>query len=337
VVCFRRGSAGSGTGNVRQQGFGFQFTHARRVRAVFCLACWVPALVCASAQTGDIPGPAVIINGLSLPSAIASDKQGNLYVVDEGCGVPGGQGDCNVYRESASGGTWTQSRIAAFTSSNLPTSVAVDGSGNVYIGVTGAGIYRETPSGSGYTQTSVGCAFAKPAALASDSHGNLFVADSTTGRVYREKAADTCASATVVTNTASVTGLAVDECGDLYIAQSSGDNGILKEAPSGGGYAQSAVGSGMAGVIGVAVDGHRDVYYSDDAGTVAVWIPNAQGYAQQSVKTGLPPSPIGGMAVDGANNLYFAEFPSSRIWKAVPAFTPPPAPACGTEATAPPK
>lgn len=303
--------------------------------AVLCLACSVPGLVFAQAQTAEKEGPAVVITGLDLPSAIASDSQGNLYVVDEGCGIPAGQGDCNVYKETLSGKTYTQSNVAAFTSANLPTSIAADAGGNVYIGVTGKGLYKEAPSGQGYTQSAIGCAFAKPVALAFDGKDGLYVADGETGRVYREKAGDTCATATVVASLTNVTGLAVDSCGNVYIAQSTGAASIVKETPSSGGYVQSAVGSGMAGLIGVAVDGRQDVYYSDVMGRVSVWVPNGRDHTQHPVMTGLPLSPIGGMAIDAGNNLYFADFTNSRIWKVAPAFDLPTPAACSAAPGAP--
>jgi hypothetical protein len=333
VVDFRVSSAGLGRAVASARRF--RFSSVRVALAILGLTCWIAALVCAQAQTGANQGPAVVITGLSLPSAIASDSQGNVYVVDEGCGIPGGQGDCNVYKEAVSGSAYTQSRVVAFTSANLPTSVAVDASGNVYIGVTGKGLYKEAPAGSVYAQSSIGCAFAKPTALAFDGKDGFFVADSQTGRVYREKAGDTCETATVVASLTSVTGVAVDSCGSVYVAQSTGTAAIVKETPSNGGYVQSAVGSGMAGLIGVAVDGHRDVYYSSVLGSVSAWVPNGQDYTQHPVMTGLSMSPIGGMAIDGANNLYYADFTNDRIWKAVPAFALPTTPSCGAVPAAP--
>ena len=335
MLDFRLSSGGSGSANGPRRGFGFHLPIARAAKAGLCLTCWIPALVFAQTQTAGGQGPAVVINGLSLPSAIASDNQGNLYIVDEGCGIPAPPGDCNVYRETASGGGYTQSRVASFTPANLPTSVAVDASGNVYIGVTGKGLYKETLSGQAYTQSSIGCAFAKPAALAVDGKSNLYVADSETGRVYREKPEDSCSTVSVVASLKGVIGVAVDSCGSVYVAQSTDTGGIVKETPSGGGYVQSAVGSGMAGLIGVTVDAHQDLYYSALAGSIGVWIPNGRGYSQRTVMTGPPLSPIGGLAIDGASNLYFADFTNSRVWKAVPSFPLPTAPACGTTPAVP--
>lgn len=293
------------------------------------------ALPTAAGQTPapGAPGPAVVVSGLNLPSAIASDSQGNLYVVDEGCAIPAGQGDCNVYKETLSGGAYTQSRVAAFTAANLPTSIAVDAGGNVYLGVRGKGILKEAPSGPTYTESAIGCAFSKPAALALDGRENFFVFDSETGRIYREKAGDTCATATVVAGLTNVTGIAVDSCGRVYAAQSTGATSIVRETPVVGGYAQSPVGSGMAGLIGVGVDAHGDVYYADVIGSVNVLVPNGQDYTPQTVMKGLSVSPIGPMAFDAANNFYYAEFPNSRIWKVAPSFPPPTPPACGAAPT----
>jgi hypothetical protein len=335
VLDFRLSSGGSGRAGGPGRGYGFRSVAAAALLAGWCLTGWMPPLVRAQAQSGGAPAPTVVVSGLSLPSAIASDSQGNLYIVDEGCGIPGGEGDCNIYKEAPSGAVYTQSRVSTFTAPNLPTSVAVDAGGNVYIGVTGKGLLKEAPAGQIYAQSAIGCAFAKPVALALDGKGDIYVADSATGRVYREKAEDTCASAAVVASLASVTGLAVDGCGGVYVAQSTNPGAIVKETPLNGGYVQAAVGSGMAGLIGVTVDAHQDVFYSDLGGKVGVWIANTQGYTQGTVMTGLPFAPIGGLAVDGASNAYIADFTSGRVWKAIPSFPLPTPPACGA-APAPP-
>lgn len=298
------------------------------------LACGIPAAAAAQAQTA--PEPSVVVSGLNLPSALASDSQGNLYVVDEGCAIPGNPGDCNLYKETPSGATYAQSRVAAFTSADRPTSIAVDGSGNVYVGAQGKGVLKETPSGQTWTQSAVGCAFPKPAALAFDGKDSFFVFDSESGHVYREKATDTCATATVVASAGNVTGLAVDSCGALYLAESSGAASIIKETPVMGGYAQSSVGSGMAGLIGVGVDAHGDVYTADVIGRVTVWVPNGQEYTQHTVMKGLALSPLGPMAFDGASNFYYVDLPNNRIWKVAPSFPLPAMPSCGaTPAPAP--
>ena len=303
--------------------------HSRAALAAACLACWLPAHVAAQTQAAGAPGPAVVVSGFDLPAAIAADSQGNLYVVDAGCAIPAAQGDCNVYKETLSGETYTQSRITTLTSEDRPTSIAVDATGNVYVGVTGKGLVKETPSGQAWTQSLIGCAFAKPAALAFDGKNTFFVFDAQSGHIYRETATDTCATATVVASAANLTGLAVDSCGSVYVAQSTGSSSIVKETPVMGGYAQSAVGTGLAGLIGVGVDAHGDVYSADVMGSVTVWVPSGRDYTQHTVMKGLSLSPIGPMAFDGANNFYYAEFPNSRIWKATPSFPLPAAPSCG--------
>lgn len=283
-------------------------------------------------QPAAAAAPAVVVSGLDLPGAIAADGQGNLYVVDEGCAIPAAGGDCNLYKETLSGGTYAQSRVATFSADDRPTSIAVDGAGNVYVGLTGKGLVKETPSGQAWTPTPVGCAFPKPAALAFDGKDTFFVFDTQSGHIYREKATDTCATATVVASAANLTGLAVDRCGSVYVAESTGSASIVRETPVMGGYSQSTVGSGQAGLIGVGVDAHGDVYSADVIGNVSVWVPSGRDYTQHTVMKGLSLSPIGPMAFDGADSLYFAEFPNSRIWKAAPSFSLPAAPACGAPA-----
>lgn len=324
-------SPGLSSGSGSRRNFKLEGSMVRAL-AVACLACSFSARLGAQTQPSVPAAPAIVVSGLDLPAAIASDGTGNLYVVDAGCAIPAAQGDCNVYKETLSGGRYSQSRVTSFDSKERPTSIAVDAGGNVYVGVTGKGLVKESPSGQAWAQSLVGCAFAKPTALAYDGKDTFFVFDAQTGHIYREKATDTCATAAVVASPANVTALAVDSCGDVYLAQSTGSAAIVRETPVMGGYAQSTVGSGMAGLIGVGVDAHGDVYSADVMGGVNVWVPSGRDYAEHNVMKGLSLSPIGPMAFDGANNFYFAEFPNSRIWKVSPSFPVPPALACGAPA-----
>ncbi len=81
--------------------------------------------------------PTPIITGLNQPTGIAVDASGNLYVTDPGAG--------QVYKETLSGGTFTQSTIASVTANGI----AVDGSGNIYLADTiGDSVRRRYPRSS---------------------------------------------------------------------------------------------------------------------------------------------------------------------------------------------
>lgn len=92
-----------------------------------------------------------------------------------------------VYKETLSGGSYAQSTIASSLSD--PTSIAVDGSGNVYIALYGtpnnleaSQVLEETPSGSTYTQRFWSGQgeydFAVPTTIAVDATGNLYLTTS---------------------------------------------------------------------------------------------------------------------------------------------------------------
>jgi DNA-binding beta-propeller fold protein YncE len=118
-----------------------------------CFACFTSRSIEALAVPPAPSAPSTVVTGLSYPQSIAVDGNGNLYIADQGCvnfiGMPG---DCNVYKETLSGGTYTQTVIASFSASSAPQGIAVDNNGNVFISVLGNGVVEATPSGGKYTQ-----------------------------------------------------------------------------------------------------------------------------------------------------------------------------------------
>jgi hypothetical protein len=84
----------------------------------------------AHASPPALGGPSTVVTGLSYPQSIAVDGNGNLYIGDQGCvNFVGAQGDCNVYKETFSNGTYTPSVIASFSAANAPQGIAIDSSG----------------------------------------------------------------------------------------------------------------------------------------------------------------------------------------------------------------
>jgi len=219
-----------------------------------------------------------------LPSGVALDASGNVYVADNGNGA---------IRMIAPGGTVSTLGSAA----NLTGGLALGLDGTVYAGVAGA-IAGVGPDGTVTTLAGVpgtaGCLdgtgtaarFSAPTALAVDALGDLAVADAQNGVVRRVTPAGlvTTQAGTYQVLPSAVYGLAVDAAGVVYVPGA--DNTLLKITPAGAVNALAGV-SGQAGT-------------ADGLGPAALF--------------GLP----GGVALDGSGNLFVTDTASSTIRKVTP-------------------
>jgi PKD repeat protein len=183
---------------------------------------------------------------------------------------------------------------------NTPTSVAVDGSGNVYVAdeynhtirkVTPAGVVSTVAGLAGVSGSADGTGsaarFYYPSSVAVDGSGNVYVADffnHTVRRISPSGVVSTLAGLAGVSGSADGTGsaarftnpwgMAVDDAGTLYVADK-GNSTIRKVTPNGvvstiaglAGNPGSADGPGSAarfyGPSGVAVDGSGNIYVGD--------------------------------------------------------------------------
>jgi len=208
---------------------------------------------------------------LDTPTGVAVDSGGNLYIADShnhrireisggiittiaGSGVPGFSGDGGA---AAAAQLW------------LPSAVAVDASGSVFIADTNnqrirmiaggtistiAGDGEQLFSGDGGAATSA--ALDTPTGVAVDASGNVYIADRHNQRI-RMIAGSTIAtiagngtegfSGDGATATASIlakpSGVSVDSSGNIYIADT--DNQRIREL--GGGVIDTIIGSGQQG------------------------------------------------------------------------------------------
>ena len=246
------------------------------------------------------------------PMGIARDPQGNIYVSQPNLGMvekiaangtvtPLAGNGSGVY--SGDGGTATQAGLLQ------PVDVAVDASGNVYIGDGGrlrkvdASAIIHTFAGCGCGGDDVPATWAKvggPLGVATDLAGNVYFADQGANMV--RKIAPSGDITTVAGNGEAgfsgdggqatqarlwaPAGLALDASGNLYIADEQ-NNRIRKVTVNG--LIQTVAGSGVSGFGG---DG---------------------GQATQAL-LGSPD----GVAVDTAGNIYIADTATHRIRKVTP-------------------
>lgn len=109
--------------------------------------------------------------------------------------------------------------------------------------------------------------------------------------------------------------VAVDSNGAVYFADT-GNNRVLKETASGGGYQQSIIAAtGLKTPAGVAVDASGNVYIVDSGNNrVLKEKPSSGSYSQSVIPiSGL--SDPSGIAVDKSGNLYISDYGNARVIK----------------------
>ncbi len=223
-----------------------------------------------SSFSGDGGSPSSA--ALFLPTDVATDSAGNLYIADFGNSrirkvaqgkietVIGGTGTQTIFNES----------VATTVRLNGPTGVAVDGSGNIFVAEgsigtgtghavgdyriwrinssavvsTAAGNGLESYSGDGNAATAA--QLNSPGAVTLDAAGNLYIADTANHRVRKVTASGTITTAAgtgapgysgdggpgVKAQLNSPAGLTADSDGNVYIADSGNDR-IRKLLPDG--------------------------------------------------------------------------------------------------------
>ena len=242
---------------------------------------------------------------LGIPPDVAVDSAGNLYIVDRSnnrirkvdtsgtISTFAGNGNMD---SSGDGGAATSAALF------LPTAIAVDGSGNVYIADGGSGLRKVDTKGI-ITSVPVISSFlskiASPGGMTTDSAGNVYVSDLNGSAIYK---LDKSGVLTTVAGGALgfsgdggpatkaalnfPAGVAVDSAGNLYFADK-GNNRVRKVDTKG--VITTFAGTGTAG-------------YSGDGGPAT------------GAKLGLNlTAAFQGVAVDSAGNVYIADPANNRV------------------------
>jgi len=295
------------------------------------------------------------------PYGVAVDSFGNVYVGDAANHrirkiTPAGV--VSTLAGGLSGGYQDGAGDSARFS--VPTGVAVDSSGNVYVADTGNERIRKiTPAGVvstlaggvvGYEDGAGDSAkFDTPFGVAVDSSGNVYVADTDNNRIRKITASTGIVSTLAGDSTSgnndgtgtsarffSPAGIAVDSLGNVYVSDR-GNNSIRKITASTG-IVSTLAGDGTTGnndgtgtsarffsPIGIAVDSSENVYVADkynnsirkitaSTGIVSTLAGGVLGYQDGPAADAKFKNP-NGVAVDSSGNVYVSDTDSNRIRK----------------------
>jgi uncharacterized protein (DUF779 family) len=310
---------------------------------------------------GGDNGPATSAQ-LFLPSGVAVDSAGNLYIVDSDNyrirKVSGG-----VITTVAGNGTGFGGDNGPATSAQLflPSGVAVDSVGNLYIAdafnarirkVSNSVITTFAGNGtvgfSGDNGPASSAQLNGPASVAVDSTGSLYIADAGNSRIRK-------VSGGVITTVAgngggfsgdngpatgaefnNPCGVAVDSAGNLYIADYGNrrirmvSNGVIATVAGNGtpglsGDNGPATSAQLSGPTSIAVDSTGSLYIGDagnsrvrkvSGGVITTVAGNGNGFGgDNGLATNAQFNDPHGVAVDSAGNLYIADIYNNRIRK----------------------
>jgi len=192
----------------------------------------------------------------------------------------------------------------AFT--QQPTSVVVDGSGNLFIGNSGTASNVEEFPANGGTPVVIASGFGELDGLAIDGAGNLFVSDRAKNKITELMAFNGYATAVPISFTAfsQLVNVAVDANGNLYASDAS----LVWELPFSSGYTTATnIGSGFNNPCGLAVDASGDVFVADQANHVIKEVVAVNGTIPASPTITTFPFNVGSaisLAIDGEGNIY---------------------------------
>jgi hypothetical protein len=194
----------------------------------------------------------------------------------------------------------------------VPTYVAVDGSGNIFVADWGNNAVKEILAAGGYTTiNTLGSGFSEPIGVALDGAGDVFVADGRNNAVKEMVAVNGSipANPTILTLGSGFSGpwgVAVDGAGNVFVADNG--NNAVKEILAAGGYTTvNTLGSGFLSPTGVALDGAGDVFVADSNNSEVKEILAVNGSIPASPTINVLGSgfysPVG-VAVDAAGDVY---------------------------------
>jgi large repetitive protein len=259
------------------------------------LAAQTPRFVSGSAQ----PEPGTTTGTYSFTS-VASDRSGNLYVVEF---------DLGTVQKLPAGGSQLEPVDA--TGVTRATAIAVDKGGDLFIAndsATAGGqptstIILLTPGGA---QSTLGSGWITPKGVAADDLGNVYVLDggpnSTAPAVYEIPNGTNTQVQLPIYGLGDPEGLAVDPAGNVFVMDHSSGN--LYELPAGASSPLTIV-AGLSNAWGVAADIAGNVFYANGSSIDEIPAGSTTPIRAWQTAGGVNVASYGNIAVDGNGTLYF--------------------------------
>lgn len=291
----------------------------------------------------------------NFPTGVAVDGANNIYITDEGSHTlrqvtPDGIVSTPFGAATIAGATDGPAATARF---NLPTGVAVDSTGKIFVTDQGSQIVRKiivtegvttlagTPGLSGTADgTGADARFVNPTGIAADDAGNIYVADRvnhTVRKITPDGVVTTLAGSAGLSGSANgkgtaarfglPIGIAVDGGGNIYVADT--DNTTVRKVTPDGDVTTLAGSPGVPGdtdatgdaarfrrPFGLTVDDGGNVYVAD-GGNKSIRKIDAAGAVTTLGRDAGFNDPFG-IAVDSAGNIYVADDTNEIVRKVTP-------------------
>ncbi|MEU7769212.1 serine/threonine-protein kinase PknD [Nocardia sp. NPDC049190] len=251
----------------------------------------------ASGYSSQRPLP---FTGVSLPTDVAVDPAGDVYVTD--------MGSDRVMRLAAGASAPTP---LPFTGLKNPQGVAVDPAGNVYVSDTSNDRVMKLAAGASVPTPLPFTGLKNPHGVAVDGAGDVYVADWGNDRVVRLAAGASTPTILPFTGLQDPQGLAVDSAGNVYVTEL-GTERVVRLA-AGASASTTLPFTVLKDPQGVAVDTTGDVYIVDWGNK---WVVRLAAGA--STPTPLPFTGLKnpqGLAVDTAGSVYVTDLGPNPVVK----------------------
>ncbi|WP_433684210.1 serine/threonine-protein kinase PknD [Nocardia sp. CA-119907] len=251
----------------------------------------------AGAHSSQTPLP---FTGVSLPTGVAIDTAGNVYVTD--------MASDRVLKLAAGASAPTP---LPFTGLKNPQDVAVDTAGNVYVSDTSNDRVLKLAAGASAPTPLPFTGLKDPHGVAVDRAGDIYVADRGNDRVLKLAAGASAPTTLPLPGLQGPDGVAVDMAGNVYVTELGTEH--VTRLAAGASAPTPLPFTGLKDPQGLAVDPAGDVYVVDWGNKWVVMLA-----AGASTPTPLPFTGLKnpqGVAVDTANNVYVTDLGANPVVK----------------------